>query len=183
MKGTALAAIIFAAVVLASLVLDPALGAVLVVIALIGCAFYFSRPKCAKCGRRGTILPNGTVVTNRMPGFGLVTRTDTVTDRGQSSDGTTTTSVKEVHRQERVPTVTVTTRHLYKCTACGNETFKDVVSQTEDFTRSGQEPVQPTVIQKETVKEVLRVPCKYCGTLLDPISDRRCPSCGSPVKV
>jgi hypothetical protein len=39
-------------------------------------------------------------------------------------------------------------------------------------------------VSKETIiqKEVVRIPCKYCNTLLDPVNDATCPNCGAPVK-
>jgi hypothetical protein len=39
---------------------------------------------------------------------------------------------------------------------------------------------QPTETQRTFVvtREVLRVPCRYCGTLTDPIRISKCPSCG-----
>jgi uncharacterized OB-fold protein len=62
--------------------------------------------------------------------------------------------------------------------------YRDAVTQVEDFSRSGHEQA-PTTVKETTViqKEVLKVPCKYCGTLLDPVRERYCTSCGSPVKV
>jgi hypothetical protein len=39
------------------------------------------------------------------------------------------------------------------------------------------QPTQTVIIEKEVVK----VKCRYCGTLLDPVNDKKCPSCGAPV--
>ena len=36
---------------------------------------------------------------------------------------------------------------------------------------------EPNVIVQ---KEVVKVPCRYCGALLDPIRDNACPKCGAP---
>jgi rubrerythrin len=33
--------------------------------------------------------------------------------------------------------------------------------------------------EKETIREVVKVPCKYCGTLVD-VTSPKCPSCGAP---
>ena len=35
---------------------------------------------------------------------------------------------------------------------------------------------QPTVILE---KEVARIPCKFCGNLIDPVRDATCPRCGA----
>ncbi|OPY28907.1 MAG: lipoprotein NlpI [Methanocella sp. PtaU1.Bin125] len=35
--------------------------------------------------------------------------------------------------------------------------------------------------QKEIVREIVKMPCKYCGTLME-ITKDRCPNCGAPVK-
>lgn len=40
---------------------------------------------------------------------------------------------------------------------------------------------QPQVIYKEVIKEVVKVPCKYCGSLID-ITGQKCPNCGAPIK-
>ncbi len=29
-------------------------------------------------------------------------------------------------------------------------------------------------------EEIVKVPCKFCGTLVDPIRDKACPNCGAP---
>lgn len=41
------------------------------------------------------------------------------------------------------------------------------------------EPTQqsPAVVIQ---REVVRIKCKHCGTLVDPASERKCPSCGAP---
>jgi hypothetical protein len=41
------------------------------------------------------------------------------------------------------------------------------------------QPPQPTII-KETVKEIVKIPCPYCGSLVD-ITWRNCGSCGAPL--
>ena len=37
------------------------------------------------------------------------------------------------------------------------------------------------VYEKEVVHEVVKVPCKYCGTLVE-VTSQNCPSCGAPLK-
>ncbi|MGA1975008.1 MAG: hypothetical protein ABSG92_05170 [Conexivisphaerales archaeon] len=36
---------------------------------------------------------------------------------------------------------------------------------------------EPNVVVKE---EIVKIPCKFCGTLVDPARDRACPNCGAP---
>jgi hypothetical protein len=36
---------------------------------------------------------------------------------------------------------------------------------------------EPNVIMKE---EIVKIPCKFCGTLVDPARDKACPNCGAP---
>jgi hypothetical protein len=42
--------------------------------------------------------------------------------------------------------------------------------------------MQPTmVIEREITKEVVKTPCRYCGTLVDAFRSNKCPSCGAPL--
>jgi hypothetical protein len=38
-----------------------------------------------------------------------------------------------------------------------------------------------TTVIREVIHEVVKVPCSYCGTLVD-VTDPRCPSCGAPLR-
>jgi len=167
----------------ASFIFVPALGVLILIGLIVAGAVYYGRSKCGRCGARGTISLGGTEVVSSVPGFGIVTRTDTITTDKHRSSGSSN-EVSQVKRQERVPTVTNTVRTYYKCSSCANTTYRDTVTQVEDFSRSGNEQTQ-TMVKETTViqKEVLKVPCKYCGTLLDPVRERYCTSCGSSVKV
>lgn len=42
-----------------------------------------------------------------------------------------------------------------------------------------QAPAQ-TVVEREIIKEIVKIPCKYCGTLV-PVTDPKCESCGAPL--
>jgi DNA-directed RNA polymerase subunit RPC12/RpoP len=79
-----------------------------------------------------------------------------------------------VNRQERVPVVRTTVRQHYQCLQCSHSWFRDTVSQEEDFSPPGQN--QSTVVVS---REVLRIPCRFCGTLIDPIQSMTCPKCGA----
>jgi hypothetical protein len=50
-------------------------------------------------------------------------------------------------------------------------------------TGASQTVVQSTVVykEKEIIREVVKVPCDYCGSLVD-VSSQHCPSCGAPFK-
>ena len=39
----------------------------------------------------------------------------------------------------------------------------------------------PLVLERETIKEIVKIPCKYCGTMIENTC-AKCPSCGGPVK-
>jgi hypothetical protein len=175
MKGTTLAGVVLVVVII-GLIINRALGVGFILLALIAAGFYFGRPKCGYCGARGQIRQTGSEVVKQEPAYGVVTRTDTITKNKQRSDGTSYEEVTHVNRQERVPTLRVTTRKHYQCANCRNTWFKDNLSEVEDFSRREQkEPGQTVVIQREVVK----IPCKYCGMLVDPIRDAKCPSCGA----
>jgi len=36
---------------------------------------------------------------------------------------------------------------------------------------------EPNVVVEE---EIVKVPCKFCGALVDPVRDKACPNCGAP---
>jgi flagellar basal body-associated protein FliL len=40
------------------------------------------------------------------------------------------------------------------------------------------QPLQPAVVQKEIVREVVKIRCPYCGNLYDEDQDK-CPTCGA----
>jgi len=41
-----------------------------------------------------------------------------------------------------------------------------------------QQAAQPVIVQKEVVREIVRIPCRFCGTLYDQL-DISCPNCGA----
>lgn len=70
-----------------------------------------------------------------------------------------------------------------------NELFQESNQRTEPAAQSrvpaGGELGQETNVPTKTViiqREIVRVPCKYCGTLNDIATQRFCPNCGAPVK-
>jgi uncharacterized membrane protein len=44
-----------------------------------------------------------------------------------------------------------------------------------------KQPQQPEVKEKVIIKEVVMIPCQYCGTLV-PQTAQFCPNCGAPNK-
>jgi tetratricopeptide (TPR) repeat protein len=56
----------------------------------------------------------------------------------------------------------------------------DVAKATIKGPVGGGQPYQGVVHEKEIIKEIVKVPCKYCGTLVENTSER-CPNCGAPL--
>jgi len=49
--------------------------------------------------------------------------------------------------------------------------------------RSTSPVAQPTVIvEREVEREVVRTPCRYCGSLVDAFRSDKCPNCGAPLR-
>ncbi|HZY94089.1 MAG TPA: hypothetical protein VFE98_04405 [Candidatus Bathyarchaeia archaeon] len=134
--------------------------------------YYYGRERCQYCKVRGKIRAGRSDLVSQQRGFGLVTRTEVAQGRvGRRVQQSTIT------RQERVPVVNTTTRVDYVCTNCQHVIgSRDYYNQREDFS-----PPEQTVVQREIEREVLRIPCKYCRTLLDPIREKNCPNCGAVV--
>jgi hypothetical protein len=40
--------------------------------------------------------------------------------------------------------------------------------------------VEPAVVREVVIKEVVRIPCKFCGSLVENTA-RKCPDCGAPL--
>ena len=153
------------------LVFSPGYGILLLLALLIAGGYYFARPKCNYCGARGQIQTTGSNVESRIPAYGIVTRTDTITKNKRRSDGTTYQEETKIKRQERV-----TTRTYYRCANCNNKWYKDTVGEVEDFSREPPKDPGKTLILE---REIVKVPCRYCGMLVDPVRDAKCPSCGA----
>jgi len=134
--------------------------------------YYYGREQCPYCKVRGKIRVGRSDLVSQERGFGLVTRTEVAQGRvGRRIQQSTIT------RQERVPVVNTTTKVEYVCTNCQRLVgSRNYYNQREDFSAPEQ-----TVVQREIQREVLRIPCKYCRTLLDPVRDRNCPRCGAVV--
>ncbi len=45
----------------------------------------------------------------------------------------------------------------------------------------GVAPTQTIIREREVIREIVRVPCKYCGTMVDS-TERTCPSCSGPLR-
>ena len=45
----------------------------------------------------------------------------------------------------------------------------------------GEGQTEPEEAKTIVTREVVKIPCKYCGALLDPVRDSACPTCGAPV--
>lgn len=142
-------------------------------------AINFFSPKCSFCSTKGEVVYLGWQKAKVERGFGIVVRQETNTIKKRDVRGRRYTQNAVTNRQERVPVIRTTYRYHYECRACRNTWANDKVVEEEDF--SPPIPKQPVVRESNTVytREVIRVPCKYCGTLLDPIQNKTCPRCGA----
>ena len=66
----------------------------------------------------------------------------------------------------------------------GSELGEEQTPQTEAHAldsrgRRAQESARVIVVQREFVK----IPCRYCGMLIDPVRDSKCPSCGANLRI
>lgn len=153
------------------------LGVLLIILALAWKfeIWYWFGEKCPACRRGGTIREVSRQIVAQQRGFGITTRTEKHTGYvGRQPTSTT------VQRQERVPTVTSTVQVNYVCRVCRKPAYKQYVTQQEDFSPT---TTAPTTFVREVHREILKVPCKYCGTLLDPVRQQHCASCGAKVSV
>ena len=168
-----------ALVTVALLFLVTWLGVVHVFFEIGAAAFYFHREECVKCGVRGQIENMGTREVGRVQGFDIFNIRETASSRGRDSYGRQTTSRSVINRQERAPSVRITYRTFYECKNCHNRTHLDFMQVQEDFTRSGNEVTKEIHNTQVIEREVLRLPCKYCRSLVDPVRNTTCPSCGA----
>jgi DNA-directed RNA polymerase subunit RPC12/RpoP len=140
-------------------------------------AINFFSPKCPHCGTKGEIKYIGWKRTNEEHGYGIVTRTQTESRVRKGTDGNGITEDVTVERQERAPVVRRTYTRLYRCMRCTKSWTKDKTTEEEDFS-------PPRPLEKSTVvvtKEVMKIPCRYCGALLDPVQNSLCPRCGAKI--
>ena len=61
----------------------------------------------------------------------------------------------------------------------GKSAGKSDYAGLNEMPNESQEPA----VQRETIiqREVVKIPCKYCKTLIDPLRDKSCPNCGAPI--
>jgi hypothetical protein len=168
--------IVIAVVVIILFILFPILFYLAVVSGIVYAVWYFGRKKCPSCGARGTISFAGTEVVKTEKAYGLVTRTDTSSAQRRDSSGQVVNESATTHRQERAPIIRTTSRSTYRCFKCGYSYGTDSVAEQEDFSRDDSPAAAQTVIIE---REVAKIPCKFCGTLVDPVRDRNCPKCGA----
>jgi hypothetical protein len=56
-----------------------------------------------------------------------------------------------------------------------------LISQMTAAEIAGEPHAEPAgLVIKETIKEIVKVPCSHCGTL-SPVTEQKCPSCGAPL--
>jgi hypothetical protein len=137
-----------------------------------GGIFGLSAPTCAKCGTKGKIVHVGLTIITKKRGMGIVTRTDTITKTVRLPSGEKRKETTEVNRQERAPMIRGTRRDYYRCSACNNAWTKIRNYEYED---TESRDTEKTVL---VTKEVTKVPCKYCGNLVNLSEVGTCPKCG-----
>lgn len=59
----------------------------------------------------------------------------------------------------------------------GEKTYRDMLEVAKTAFRDAN----AVPVQKEIIREIVKIPCKYCGMLVENTRDR-CPGCGAPVK-
>lgn len=177
-KTTAVLAIVVAAVAVLLFVFVPVLFYLGLIGAVIYFAWHYTRPRCPSCGRYGTVSSSGSEVVDTETGYGLVTRHDTTTTSRRDDEGNLVKEKSVTSRQERAPVVRKTVRTTYRCRECGHSYSRDSVTEEEDFADRPTKEKETVVIQKEVVK----VPCKYCGALNDIVAQKTCSNCGAAIK-
>jgi len=174
LKATTLVVLLAAAVVL--YYLSPTVFFIVLFIGVLYAVGYYRREKCPSCGSRGTIALDSSEVLKTERAYGIVTRTDTTTNRRRDNQGKIVNEKSTTEREERAPIVRTTSRDYYKCSKCGHSYSSESVDEEEDFAREEEPGGKQTVIIE---REVAKVPCKYCGTLSDPVRNSTCPKCGA----
>ncbi len=54
------------------------------------------------------------------------------------------------------------------------------ISERNQVNQSSFQQIQTNTIIKETVREIVKIPCQYCGSLVE-ITWQNCSSCGAPL--
>ncbi len=60
------------------------------------------------------------------------------------------------------------------------KTYADMLEVAKTAIKGAAGDTKEIVHEKEIIKEIVKVPCKYCGTLVENTSER-CPNCGAPL--
>lgn len=130
--------------------------------------------RCPHCSSRGYMKVTGTSVVTREPGYQTVKRQRRIKDRYGN-----TTRTEEY--QEQIHVVKTTIRTDYRCANCGAESHstKSSVGEGTLESRRKEEVTRETLVVQ---KEVVKVPCRYCGSLNEIATTRVCGSCGAAIK-
>ena len=133
---------------------------------------HFGR-KCPICKVRGYSDFIDSVILGRTQGSETVVRKTQIKD----SEGEV---VRTIEREVDIPVVHVKSKRNYHCYNCGKDWYA-----IKTATHEGVMPKTPrsVVISKEVMtREIVKVPCRYCGTLNVLPTDKFCSGCGAPVK-
>ncbi len=131
--------------------------------------------KCPNCQKRGHSKFLNAEVISRTPGYATVVRKT----KSRDSLGNV---VQTIERPEQIYVTRIKTHNNCHCRNCDAEWYTESEEQ-----REGADAVQKqeSVIVKERKlikeKEVIRIPCRYCKFLSDPVRDRKCSNCGAPI--
>lgn len=141
----------------------------------------FLSPKCPYCRMKGEIVYVGWQKAKVEHGYGVVTRRQVQSVMKTDRQGRRYTEQAVTEKQERAPISQTTYRHHYHCLSCNNSWTKDTMTKEEDFA-----PPPATVMKENNTvltREVVKIPCKYCAMLVDPVRDAKCPSCGANLRI
>ena len=132
--------------------------------------------KCPTCHKRGYSTFVNSVLVSRNPAYTTVKRKTRI----RNSQG----DVTIIEKPEQILVTRERIRHNYLCQNCKNSWY---VTTTREYEGAEIEPKKqqenPVIKEREVIREreVLRIPCQHCKTLVDPVRDKKCPSCGASV--
>jgi rubredoxin len=177
LKATTLVVLLVAAAVL--YYFSPVVFVIVLFIGFLYAVGYYRREKCPSCGARGTIVFDRSEVVKTERAYGIVTRTETATNRRRDNQGRMVNEESTSEREERAPVIRTTSQDYHKCSKCGYSYSSESVDEEEDFSRVEKPVEKQTVIVQ---REVVKVPCKYCGTLNEIATAKNCSNCGASLK-
>ena len=108
MKATTLVVLLVAAAVL--YYLSPVVFFLVLIVGVLYAVRYYKREKCPSCGARGTIALDRSEVVKTQRAYGIVTRTETTTNRRRDNQGRMVNEESISEHEERAPVLRTTSR-------------------------------------------------------------------------